>query len=591
MASVLRTPSRKKKHLSRTIRNITRNTSMHFGCESKRELMVEILADEVEESRHQLLERETQLDIYAQTLLEKGNRLQRRRDKFRVKCDAFRRSFEEQETFLLQQLHNTCSYPRLTQQKSSGINARTTLDLPHKMIISKKTPSHRYQYSETYEIDTQIKHLKRKLATAITTEKSLRSKIEAHVKRLRKIRDAATAVNVRTHVMKDEFNIMIASKEKYVKILQYYLQAIGSNLSTMKRREILNTEKESGEMNRFTTTVKKVESLARREERKYLQTQRAASASKRAEKELAEIHSELNEIRNNLRILKENQASNEMAMTKAANQKKELSEALERIRAERKQVESEMRGIKVDLSRNKKQATTDEEDVKTFMAVADRIEKEQMQARELEKLAQETRKEPEDVTNCTEVTKERNHFKETTDEILHEISNDKTQLNTLTDAVAEIEAQLNLQREKQREMEANMEETTSIDSDLMPPSDARDSKTVAAEIKARADERQTNIDSLKETIEKLEAKHQELRQHITKRKIILKQKHQGIRENEEFLEEKLLGVSSLQEFQRLLHEEIEILRKSEPSTIRIDMRNWNSKIDALFEQLDSFYLS
>lgn len=553
--------------------------------------MVEILADEVEESRQQLLERENQLDIYAQTLLEKGNRLQRRRDKFRVKCEAFRRSFEEQETSLLQQLHNTCSYPRPIQQKSSGINAITTLDSPHKMIISKKTPFHRYQYSETYEIDTQIKHLKRKIATAITTEKSLRSKIEAHVKRLRKIRDAATAVNVRTHVMKDEFNIMVSSKEKYVKILQYYLQAIGSNLSTMKRRELLNTEKESGEMNRFTTTVKKVESLARREERKYLQTQRAASASKRAEKELAEIHSELNEIRNKLRILKENQASKEATMTKAANQMKGLNEALERIRAERKQVESEMRGIKMDLSKSKKQATTGEEDVKTFMEVADLIEKEQKEARELEKLAQETRKEPEDVSNCAEVTKERNHFKETTDEILTEISNDKTEVNTLTDAVAEVEAQLNLQREKQREIEANMEETTSIDSDLMPPSDARDSKTVAAEIKARADERQTNIDSLKETIEKLEARHQELRQQITKRKIIIKQKHQGIRENEEFLEEKLLGVSSLQEFQRLLHEEAEILRKSEPSTIRIDMRNWNSKIDALFEQLDSFYLS
>ena len=555
----------------------------------KKKIAVELLASEVEESRRELINREKQLNLYAQRLLEKGSRLKARTSKLQAKRSNFQRNFEEQEQMLLRELNGTARNAKPNTEKhlvGKSVRKSRNFGSYHPRGVN-------WEYSETNVIEKQIKWAKKDIARVTESEKQVKEKLVAHLKRLTKMRDEENAIDVRMHVMKDEFNVMLAAKDKYVQILQSHIQAVGSNLSSLKRREYFNTQVQSGEMGRFTITVKKAEKLAQREEQKVFETQRAASLAKRAKRKLEELQSEINEYQSKAELLKSQASEKEEKIRENAKRLRDLEEALTQVIQDRKQTMNEISVIKGDLNKSQKQVIDDETDATTFMEIAENIERQDQENKELsKKLALLEQTPTEDVSTSPQVTELKQKITTTASELTQQINSNSTELTTLTQAVSQIEDKLNKQRAQQQAVQSQIIDASTFDADLDLPEDLpHDVDSVATQIKTKADERQSNIDALKQAIQDLERRHQTLHQSITKRKVLIKQKHQGIRDQEEFVEEKQVGLASLQDFDHFLREEITLMNSVEPKSLRTTITQWSSNLDRLFEQIDNFYLS
>ena len=581
MASVQRGPRKKQKSPAKPSQK--HQSRMHDDHLQKKKIAVELLASEVEESRRELLNREKQLNLYAQRLVEKGSRLKARTSKLQAKRSNFQRNFEEQERMLLRELNGTVG----------NAKSNTFMGKSVRQVASYHPRGVQWEYSETSVIEKQIKRAKKNIARVTESEKQVKEKLAAHLKRLTKMRDEENAIDVRMHVMKDEFNVMLAAKDKYVQILQSHIQAVGSNLSSLKRREYFNTQVQSGEMGRFTVTVKKAEKLAQREEQKYIETQRAASLAKRAKRRLAELQSEIDEYQGKTELLKSQASEKDEKIRENAKRLRDLEEALAQVIQDRKKTKNEINVIKGDLSKSQKQVIDDETDATTFMEIAEDIERQDQESKELsKKLALLEQTPPEDVSTSPQVTELKQQITTTATELTQQINSDSTEITTLTQTVSQIEDKLNKQRAQQQAVESQITDASTFEPDLDLPADVpHDPDSVAIQIKTKADERQSNIDALKQAIQDLEQRHQQLHQSITKRKVLIKQKHQGIRDQEEFVEEEQVGLASLQDFDHLLREEITLMNSVDPKSLRSTITQWSSNLDRLFEQIDNFYLS
>lgn len=593
-----RTRSSQQHEFKRISQRVNDTVETNLESLSKKQRGLRKIEYEKDKQREQMTERQQQLNNYAKTLIAKGEHIKSQTRKWKQKQANFAKTFIAEERRLSKQLHEAELSEEPLEAKLLSLNrarlqVESRVDALNRQTISLAERSDSWQaridellrqdmQKVIFDTHKQLQQIKRKMQKLTDKQQEIHLRMNRFAQTLEKIHQKSNSVNCQLCVFNVEKRTVTEQREKEIHQLQYQVELAASHLAAAKRKEGRRKHKRNDVLARIDDLEMRITNLREQEADTFVKIEREKTRAMIAQGQISETEDETFSISQAVENVKNEAATTRDKGIDVTVKLLQLRAEVAKAAKQRRKVQMEIDKAKQEVDTKRRQLAKDESDMIVFMQVMQEIEAQNAQTDELENQCEKT---IEPITFDT--SKEEELVRATAERIEHEIQDEQFELEQLNKEILEAEQNVQAQRQRQLEIE---DDTNKMWNSVT--GGERSSKSVEAEIREKEEQRKNAIVTIEESIHNLQGRQENLRKTLAKRREILAAKHQKYQNETGGLSlEQQVGFLSLQDFQQLLSEEIpkwsgEVLDQRRPM-----LNSWGSKIDRLFEQLDSFYLT
>jgi chromosome segregation ATPase len=300
---------------------------------------------------------------------------------------------------------------------------------------------------------------------------------------------------------------------------------------------------------------------------------------------------------------------NELAGSeKRSNLKKRMAQ----LQTEIAQTKEETRGvlfrmekIKASLDQQNAGLADDELRIQDFHEIMDEIDSSERDFIRLEDRWREIQTQSLDLElRSIDVGRERGEIMDRIHVLKVEFNEEQTKISIITDKLSSMSRIAKTQHTEASQMEYRKSELVTIRNSLYAPNRESpqglpSSKVIRGTLEARSESRNRKVAHLQKKIEKLEDQTTELSTRNSQRRMKSQRKELTLQQSVQMskdlatsgiAEEKFIGLNSVQDFRRLLRDEIQSWKLLRSHKVAPLLNSWERKINELFEVLDSYYL-
>jgi chromosome segregation ATPase len=261
--------------------------------------------------------------------------------------------------------------------------------------------------------------------------------------------------------------------------------------------------------------------------------------------------------------------------------------------------------IKADLDQQKEKLADDEIRIQDFHEIMDEIDSSERDYVRLEERWRDMQTESLDLElRAIDVGRERGEIMDRVHALKVELNEEQAKISVLTDRLSSVSRVAEAQHTGVSQIEHRKRKLVTIRNSLYAPNRNspqgwQSSKVIRGELETRAESRKRKLTQLQKKIEKLEdqatelsARNSQRRMKAQRKELTLQQRIQMSKEiaSSGVAEEKFIGLNSVQDFRRLLQDEIHSWEGLRSPKVAPLLNSWERKINELFEVLDSYYL-
>lgn len=612
-----------RRHVNATFLRMRQNIDISVDSLTKKERSLRMLQMEQEEQIEQLVKRERRLNSYAETLLDSRKKLKQKGyawDKRKEEFDIF---YEDETRVLNRQLRDieisdgvnskrwaTLQRDRMATEQQIDILTRKTASLAD-MFDEYQSTIQSYSADEStsliFDSQDEIRSLKHEMRALSDRSSRIRSQLSMYEKELENIHDTSNSLNVKIQITKEEMSNIISDREKFIQRMQYQIQQATLNFGQMKRKQLHKTEKKSARLGRIEHLAAKIARVKQDDDNCRCEIQRLTSALIAAETEMRSAKQSLRDVKLQTDDLREAMAVQKEKGSGAARKLVSLKSELSRLSTERSQMVYDLEKAQSTADAQRRQLVHDERDFEEFLQIAESTRTELSRWSELD--AELSHAQSRDIAkdlHSIDVSEQKTEMMEAIKRLRSELQAEQSELEILKHDVVDAETTVKKKAEERRRIEAKVKELLTITMSMYSPTGSspqglQTSRTIEYEIQGRSEARNNQLIALQKSTDRLALTIKEKREKLkhrkdkaTRQKILLNHR---IKLSQEFetktgiTEEKQLGMNSIQDFKRLLKDEVLTWTHATRSEDKTSVLNrWESKVNMLFDDLDTYYL-
>ena len=576
------------------------NVDSNFEALARKERGLRRAGYEKDRQIEKMTERERQLNVYAKTLADKGEKVKSQTRKWKRKRERFAKTFAEEQRKLTKQLQNAELREEPIEQRLLVLN-RERMEIEGRVdTLNKQTLSlselydtfqarieallRRDKQKEMFEIHRQIREVRKKIGRAGEKWQQAEARMRGYAQALENIHHVSNSVNVQVCVFSVELKGASEARDRDIHQMQYQVELAATRLAEAKRREERKRDNLRRARARIDEMERRVAKLREQEADVYVRTERAKTGAMIAESQINDLEHETEKTRRKIEAVMNGTGDARDKGIDATMKMIQVRQELSKVVKQKRKLQVEIEKAKQEVDEKRRQVAADEMNAIAFMQVMQEIERQVAKQAELDGELLETRRM--ETEEKIDTSKEERVMRESVQRIEREVERETKDLDEINQQIAEVEEALREQAQKQK---AIQDETSEVWQSVTEDGEIKSCK----DIEEGREKREQKLQEMKDGVEKLVERQEQLRQTLIKRKELLEQKHQKFQQETGGLTaEEHIGFLSMQDFKHFLSDEIKIWKaQAEVSVPRPMLNAWGSKIDRLFEQLDSFYLT
>lgn len=569
-----------------------------------------------------LVERETQLNSYANQLLAKSKDVNRKTKEIKSIRDTKLRKYHDERQNLKRKLDHIerkiatfeANIKTLTQQKNSLIrsieSSKNQLD-----VLSQVSERHSFKINsynsqsmnDINDIKSQMQQLRHQIDNFHETKSKLQSKIRTYENRIDELQQKKAEIMINVHFAQDKLNHQKAERDRVIKRIQGMYQESSTLFSQYKQIEIKFTSKQAILLNRIQTLHQKANDMTMQLDEIELNKKKLKTMMVVSDSDLTVTKQNLSTLNEALPSLLSDTAIQQNTSTEISKHYAHINIDHQKAQAELKQAQECLKEEQAKLKKYQSEIKQEEIDMNDLFEVYGKIhleeEKEESLIQKYQTMKLITL---ESDLKTIDTTSERIDSNSRIRSLQREIDTESNSLTDLKRNIRMLSQSVDSSQTEIAQIQDEIQHCLTIPTELYSPTltspkGFQSTKAIQYELNAREEERNRLRKSMQASYKLLEDRCHTYEIRISTRKEKIEKQKRSMEVTKSTVDlnntsnastEKQLALNSLHDVSRIVNDELQNWSNLRMAVDIVTLlKRWDNQINTLFIDIDGVFLS